>query len=160
MQQKQNPTSLSYRSVYWKLIDGRQTVPRSSCEKCVERAIHNMTFTTTLRQHVFWFPCDVCRWRPERARLQWFGCEVAAVWLTGDGVRLLLARCYELRPRNASQQRTHCTYTFSKSSSPPCGNQRERENMHFSSKFHVSTGRFWTKKQIPILFFSENWIFF
>lgn len=61
MRQKQNPTSPSYKSVYWKVIDGRQTFPRSSCEKCVERATHNMTFITTLRQHVFWFPCDASR---------------------------------------------------------------------------------------------------
>lgn len=138
---RQNPTSPSYRPVYWMLIDGGQTVPHSSCERCVQRAIHNMTFITTLRQHVLWFPCDVCRRRPGRARLHW------------SAVRLLLSDWLTDRCQCASAARPPLGVVFQKCFAAAYtllvhllkvlfpalwGSKRRKKNIDFSSKCHVN----------------------
>lgn len=140
MQQKQNPTSPITGQFIGSLLTADKLFLRSSCEKCVERAIYNMTLITTLRQHVFWFPCDVCRWRPEWARLQW-----SAVRLLLSDWQVTVCVCCWPAVRSYVPETlcssVHTAHTLSQSPRPRPVGMREGENTHFSSKFHVNTGR-------------------
>lgn len=153
--QKQNPTSPSYRPVYWVLIDGGQTFPHSSCEKCVQRVIHNMTFITTLRQHVLWFPCDVCRRRPGRARLHW-----SAVRLLLSDWQVPVCVCRSPAVRSCVPEMlcssVHTARTPSQSPFPrPVGVKEEKKIYTFQFKIsrQHTAGWFWTKIKSRFFFF-------